>query len=645
MGTETRHMLSIWRRSPGKFFCISTKSASTGKWKDNFFGRNELSRALAFAESQTSSNVYMCPHGFSKARRHKDYSLDPCLLYADLDEMDPRKVSIKPTIAIESSPGRYVGYWYTDEPASEELNRRLCYFIGSDKSGWDRTQVLRVPGTTNFKYKEKPQVKLLWSDGPRYDVAKLEKMVPVEETEKGVVNGDATEIYKRYEKDLPRWVRREFVNPQVQQGKRSEVLWKMINECFEVGMTEEEVFTICWHSPWNKHAERRDGERQMRRELDKAMGRHVGGSTKTAGPKTATGKLKSSSADKSEEDPTKRRFEIITMDQVEEEQVDWVVQYMIARRQTSIFEGDPGVGKSYFLMWMCIHFCDGVPLPWMDKHAKVPKMRVLYCDMENSAGSVTKVRLSDNGLKNPQNYMQLDQPFSIDDPDSLGAFEDLVKRFKPDVVIIDPVNIYIGGTDTYRASETQQALHVLKAMAEDYNFALVIVRHLNKSSSGKALYAGNGSIAFAGVARIIATVGWHPEEADMRVVACTKNNVSKFFGSIGYTIEALPDTLAKKDRSRLVYEGHVDYSSDDIVGTSNQKEEGSVAIAKDLIRDMLKAGPEINYHALLKNADTRSISETSIRKAAAELGLKKVTKGRGTNRQTLLVDASSQDEQ
>ena len=131
----------------------------------------------------------------------------------------------------------------------------------------------------------------------------------------------------------------------------------------------------------------------------------------------------------------------------------------------------------------------------------------------------------------------------------------------------------------------------------------------------------------------------------MRVVACTKNNVSKFFGSLGYTIEGLPDTLTKRDRSRLVYEGHVDYSSDDIVGTSNQKEEGSVAIAKDLIRDMLKAGPELNYHSLLKNADTRSISETSIRKAANELGLKKVTRGRGTNRITLLVDASASKEE
>ena len=124
----------------------------------------------------------------------------------------------------------------------------------------------------------------------------------------------------------------------------------------------------------------------------------------------------------------------------------------------------------------------------------------------------------------------------------------------------------------------------------------------------------------------------------MRVVACTKNNLSPFFGSLGYTIEALPETMKRKDRSQLIYEGHVDYTSDEIVGTTNQKEEGSVAIAMDLIREMLKGSPEgVNYHSLIKQADTRSISEASIRKAAASLKMKKVTRGRGVKRATLLV--------
>lgn len=635
---ETSLIRTIWLRSEGQYFCISTKSV-TGAWRENFFARKDIGAAIKLAQDKSdTNNVYMCPHGFSGKKRVKELSIDPNWLYADLDECDPRKLSIKPTIAIESSPGRFVGYWYTDKPASEELNRRLCYHIGADNSGWDRTQVLRVPGTKNHKYRNKPVVKILWKDGPSYQISRLEKVIPQLETVKGKVEGsDATKIYDQYEKSIPQWLRRELNKPEVQHGKRSEVLWRMVNDLLEVGMSKQEIFTLLWDNPWNKHADRRDGEQQLELEINKAADAHVGGSKRL--------KEKSRSQDGPKEDPTKKRFKIITMDKVREEQVDWVIPQMIARKQTTIFEGDPGVGKSYFLMWLCIHFCDGKRLPWLDKAFGTPApMRVVYCDMENSAGAVTKVRLQDNGLKNGQNYVQFTEPFSVDDEDSIEAFRrDVLEEFKPDIVVIDPVNLYIGSADTYRASETQQALQVLKSMSEEYNFALIIVRHLNKSSGGKALYAGNGSIAFAGVARIIATVGWHPEEPDLRVVACTKNNLSQFFGSLGYTIQPLPDTLGKKNRSELTYEGHVEYTSDDILSTSNKKDDSSKNIAMDLIRDMLE-GEEVNYHTLLQAADSRSISELSIKKAAGELGLKRLTRGKGKERRTFLVvpDAAKQ---
>ena len=377
----------------------------------------------------------------------------------------------------------------------------------------------------------------------------------------------------------------------------------------------------------------------MRNELEKALGRHIGGSKKTATKKKPKKKSRVPESDYGEEEHG-GGFEVLTMDKVEIEQVDWVVDRMLARQQTTIVEGDPGVGKSYLLMWMMIHICDGILLPWLDpKRDKPFKGRVLYCDMENSAGAITKTRLIDNGLKNTADYGQLTAMFSVDDPDTFDMFEKTVAKFEPDVVIIDPVNLYIGNADTYRASETQQALQHLKSLSEEYNFSLCIVRHLNKSSgAGKALYAGNGSIAFAGVARVIMTVGWHPDDADVRVVACTKNNLSGFFGSFGYSITGLPDTLERRDRSILTYEGHMSYSSDEILATKNQKEEGTAAIAADLIREHLDAGEkEINYHRLLQKADGHSISEKSILKAAGDLGLKKISKGRGKKRATFLI--------
>lgn len=638
----------------GDWFFLASKDMK-GKFRNHPFERRDIKGAVALIKKYPNRDLYMSAHNFSEPLRQKEVSLDPHHLYADLDECDPRTLDIKPTLAFESSPGRYVGYWFCDKPVPEELNRRFAYYIGADTSGWDRTQVLRIPGTKNHKYDEKPTVKVLWSDGPRHEVDRLDKIIPHIKTEDDQVEGgDATDIYAEYQKQIPRGLRREFTNPTVTQGKRSEVLWKMINACVEAGMTEEETFTVLWSNAWNKFEDRRGGERMLVNQIKKALGRHVGGSAKGAPKPKLSRKERQEQGDpvnamsdpkrKPPQEETKGRFSLVTMDQVTEENIDWYVEQMVAPGQTTMIEGDPGVGKSYFLQWMCIHFCDGKPLPWEDDQSPREPMRVAYLDTENAMGAVTKVRLVDNGLKNQHNFLQVTDGFSFDDDDSIDAFEkEIIQGWKPHIVVVDPVTLYLGGADTHKASDVQQALQDMKEMAEEYGFSLILVRHLNKSNSGKALYAGNGSIGFAGLARVIATVGWHPEKPNVRVVACTKNNLAPPFGSLGYEINPLPATMKHKYRSELEYIGRESYTADDIVSTTNIKEDNSKDIAADLLREhMQEDGFEINYHSLIAQADKRSISESSVKKAAVELGLKKITRGRGRSRKTLYVDQSSE---
>ncbi len=638
----TSLLTRILRRSPGDWFCISVKNPakpSGSNWKDHFFKRTEISKIKKFIQNQKGKDLYFCPHGFSKPKRLKEFAVKPHLCFADLDECKINEIPLKPTVALESSPGRYVGFWYTDKEITEDLNRRLSYFVKADVSGWDFTQVLRVPGTRNHKYKSKPLVKVKWDDGPHYQLERLGKMVPeVHDDEGREHGGEAQDIYEEYEEAMSRKLRKELTNPIPKQGKRSEVIWMMIQECVEIGMRQEEILTLLWDNAWNKFKDRRGGEKLFERQISKALGQHVGGSKKLKKTKKKTKKVNGTKSKKNGS-----YFNLITMDKVTQEKIDWIVPQMIAPGQTTMIEGDPGVGKSYFLMWMAIHFCDGKPLPWDDERRKLKPMRVAYLDTENAMGAVTKTRLLDNNLVNQQNYLQVTEGFSLDDPDSVDAFEEeVIQGWKPDVVIVDPITLYLGGADSYKASDVQQALANLKDMAAEYGFALILVRHLNKSHGGKALYAGNGSIGFAGLARVVATVGWHPDEPDTRVVACTKNNLSPPFGSLGYTIEPLPSTMDNKYRSRIEYVGRVDYTADDIVGTINTKEDNAITLASDLIKELMgEGGEEVNYHKLVAQADKRSISERSVKKAAAEMGLKKLTKGRGKTRQTFLVQSTT----
>jgi hypothetical protein len=269
-------IVSLWKQQSGKFFCLSTKDPETKKWRDKFFHRDELYKVDKFLNDNRGRDIYACPHGFSRERRLKPYAVPPKLLWADLDERDPRKIKIKPTIAFESSPGRYVGLWVTDRPVTEELNRRLAYFLGSDKSGWDFTQVLRlISGTINHKYEAEPKVKIVWRDGPEYTIAEIEKRLPKDAApgDSGQ-ESDAAAVFKKYERKLPHWVRRELVGGKPVPGKRSEMLWKLEQTLIEKGLTTGEAFLLIKSSPWNKFAGRRDEDDQLRRELEKAVNHH-----------------------------------------------------------------------------------------------------------------------------------------------------------------------------------------------------------------------------------------------------------------------------------------------------------------------------------------------------------------------------------
>ena len=117
---------------------------------------------------------------FEQPRRQLELAMDEHCLWADLDEVDPTQLEeYPPTIAWETSPGRYQALWLTQGdiqgaswPGRE--NQCLTYHIGADPSGWDTTQLLRIPGWKNHKpeYKEKygdyPEGKLLWQRGRVY---------------------------------------------------------------------------------------------------------------------------------------------------------------------------------------------------------------------------------------------------------------------------------------------------------------------------------------------------------------------------------------------------------------------------------------------------------------------------------------------
>ena len=113
-----------------------------------------------------AAQLYKAPQGRKKAQVKTCPSV-----WSDLDTASPYGVNPEPSVILETSPGRWHGFWRTPKPLAgaeaEEWSRRIAYAHhreGADLGGWDLTQVLRVPGTHNHKYPEQPVVRLAKCD-------------------------------------------------------------------------------------------------------------------------------------------------------------------------------------------------------------------------------------------------------------------------------------------------------------------------------------------------------------------------------------------------------------------------------------------------------------------------------------------------
>jgi Protein of unknown function (DUF3987) len=216
-------------------------------------------------------NVYFGINLLSKMERKKENCLPTNLLWADLDTASIERFKIPPPILLESSPGRRQAIWRLttslDPWQAEEYSKQIAYSIeGADRSGWDLTQLLRVPLTTNFKYTSHPKVALIRALETEAAPLLFEAIPKVKDTddipskEKPADSDlpDAREVIYKYTVSLRNSGFTAFYSTKpAPDGDWSSALWRLIHICFEAGMNANEVFSVAQTAACNKYA--RDG--------------------------------------------------------------------------------------------------------------------------------------------------------------------------------------------------------------------------------------------------------------------------------------------------------------------------------------------------------------------------------------------------
>lgn len=576
----------------GSFFCLCAKRGTA--WKEVFFQVPVKESDLdAFFERYPTEryDLYFCPHTFTEEKRRKAYAVPSRWCWSDLDEANPERVKPRPTIAWMSSPNRYACLWRVtktpDLNTTEDMNKNLAYTNAADHSGWDITQVLRIPGTCNHKYDEVPRGKLLWFEGTTYNVKDLLPQT----------TGTPEEILEKYSVSI--FLRRR-INSKAVKGSRSEVLYDLEKSLLKAGLSEEEVFQVLKDSEWNKFKFRPD---QLKTEIHKQF----------LAKEDQPSHTESVFHDPVYEEEVKKAngLNLVSMEDVEEEKIDWLWYPYIPMGKLTIIEGDPGLGKSWLTMALTSYVSRGKAFPYqVNSHYGT----VLLMSAEDGLGDTIKPRLTILQA-NPANVKAIIDPVNFD-PKGYKAVRDIVMDLKPTLIIIDPLVAYLGAKiDIHKANETREVMARLARLAEDSHAAIVCVRHLTKGGRDKAIYRGLGSIDLTAASRSVLTIGRNPEDPNEGRVLChIKSNLAPLGKPLAYYLkpkEVIPFYFGKE----------LDISVDDVLKQEPEMGKGTLDDAENFLNTLFETEQEVPLVVVKREAEGRGMNWSQVKKAKKILGI------------------------
>ena len=321
-------------------------------------------------------------------------------------------------------------------------------------------------------------------------------------------------------------------------------------------------------------------------------------------------------------DGTKRDAVGVILSEVQPEQVTWLWDRHIPLGKLTVLDGDPGLGKSTVAFDLAARVTCGRSMP--DGSGGGQAAGVVILSAEDGLADTIVPRLTAAGADRSRVLALASCPDADGPgehppvlPADIPYIRAAIDRVGARLVIIDPLMAYLSGdTNSHKDQDIRRVLFQVATMAEDTGAALLVVRHLNKSGGGQAIYRGGGSIGIIGAARSGLLVACDPDDENKRVLASTKSNLSRPPDSLTFHLETDPEETA-----RVVWDGSSTHSANTLLAVpSTDEERHAIDDAKDLLLTVLRDGPVVCTQVSTE-AKSAAISERTLRRAKEALGV------------------------
>jgi putative DNA primase/helicase len=250
----------------------------------------------------------------------------------------------------------------------------------------------------------------------------------------------------------------------------------------------------------------------------------------------------------------KKEPEILCLADVEPIELNWLWTGRIPLGTITTVAGDPGVGKSFMMIELCARVSTGRPWPDQLDGPNQVGSAVLFSAEDDLERTVVP-RLAAAGADLTRLFT-MPKFQSVDDIERLEKL--LVSVGDTRLVAIDPIGAYTGEIDDHRNNAVRALLVPWAKLAATHQIAIVLVTHLSKGQSEKALKRIMGSVAYTAAARSVWMVVKDPEDNDRRLFLPVKCNLAPEPKGLAYSVEGEPGRVVW-DRTPL------DIHADDIL--------------------------------------------------------------------------------
>ena len=298
-------------------------------------------------------------------------------------------------------------------------------------------------------------------------------------------------------------------------------------------------------------------------------------------------------------------FSLTYLNTIQSRDVKWLWYPYIPYGKITIVQGDPGDGKTTFILSLIAGLTHAGNLPCSKEKLFC---KSIYQNTEDDLADTIKPRLERHGA-------DCSQVCFIDKPEQLllddNCLETAILESQAKLLVLDPLQSFIGeNVDMNRANSIRPRLSKLKLIAEKTGCAVVIIGHLNKKAGGKVDYRGLGSIDIQAAARSVLLIGKHTDYPGFRFVVQQKNNLAPLSKTLGFTL----------DNGVVKWLGAFPILAEDLViGETRKKSKERIAVK--IIANLLLRGAKPSEQILKRGAD-EGISERTLNNAKKKLSIR-----------------------